>query len=80
MNLQYISDSKGNKTAVIIPINEWELITKKNSDFGKDSANNEIPQWQKEVVIERIQAIKKNKNLLIDEEQFWQELENEFEN
>lgn len=80
MNLQYISDSKGNKTAVIIPINEWELITKKKSDLGKDSANNEIPQWQKEVVTERIQAIKKNKNLLIDEEQFWQELENEFEN
>jgi len=80
MNLQYISDSKGNKTAVIIPINEWELITKIKSDLGKDSANNEIPQWQKEVVTERIQAIKKNKNLLIDEEQFWQELENEFEN
>jgi thymidine kinase len=80
MNLQYISDSKGNKTAVIIPINEWELITKIKSDLGKDSTNNEIPQWQKEVVTERIQAIKKNKNLLIDEEQFWQELENEFEN
>jgi hypothetical protein len=61
MNLQYISDSKANKTAVIIPINEWELITKIKSDLGKDSANNEIPQWQKEVVTERIQAIKKIK-------------------
>lgn len=80
MNIQYISDNLGNKTAVIIPIKEWELITKKNTVFEKENTSNEIPHWQKEKVLERINAIKKNKDLLIDEEQFWQELEDELEN
>ena len=36
-----------------------------------------IPQWQKDIVLERIVAIKQNPDLLIDEEQFWKDLENE---
>lgn len=33
MNIQYISDSDGNKTAVVIPIQEWEVITEKRQDL-----------------------------------------------
>jgi hypothetical protein len=36
-----------------------------------------IPEWQKNIVSERIEAITKNPDLLIDEEQFWTDLENE---
>jgi hypothetical protein len=32
MPLQYLTDTKGKHTAVLIPINEWELITHKYSD------------------------------------------------
>lgn len=39
-------------------------------------AEEEIPQWQKDVVLERIEAVKKNADLLIDEEQFWKDIEN----
>ncbi len=35
----------------------------------------EIPQWQKDIVLERVAAIKKNPELSIDEEQFWKEIE-----
>jgi hypothetical protein len=37
----------------------------------------DIPQWQKDIVLQRIEAIKQNPDLLMDEEQFWKEIENE---
>lgn len=40
----------------------------------------DVPQWQKDIVLERIEAIKQNPNLLIDEDQFWKDIENESEN
>jgi hypothetical protein len=33
MPLQYITDTTGEPTAVLIPINEWELITRKHEDL-----------------------------------------------
>lgn len=33
MDLQYISDSNGKHTAVIIPIDEWNNITTKHQDL-----------------------------------------------
>ncbi len=38
---------------------------------------NEILTWQKDTVLQRIEAIKQNPELLIDEKEFWKELENE---
>lgn len=35
MPLQYISDNEGNHTAVLIPITEWELLTRKHADLKK---------------------------------------------
>lgn len=36
----------------------------------------DTPQWQKDIVLERIEAIKQNTELLIDETQFWKDIEN----
>ena len=36
----------------------------------------DFPQWQKDIVLERVAAIKQNPELLIDEEQFWKDIEN----
>jgi hypothetical protein len=33
MPLQYVSDASGNHTAVLIPITEWELLTRKHADL-----------------------------------------------
>ena len=40
MPLQYLTDTNGTHTAVLIPINEWELITRKHQDL-KLLENNE---------------------------------------
>jgi len=40
MPLQYISDNAGNHTAVLIPITEWELLTRKHEDLKQ----RELPQ------------------------------------
>lgn len=33
MPIQYITDAAGEHTAVLIPINEWELLTRKHKDL-----------------------------------------------
>ena len=33
MPLQYVTDASGNQTAVMIPIDEWELLTQKHEDL-----------------------------------------------
>ena len=35
----------------------------------------DIPQWQKDIVLGRIESIKQNPDLLMDEEQFWKDIE-----
>ncbi|AWG21940.1 hypothetical protein FFWV33_10590 [Flavobacterium faecale] len=41
------------------------------------SNENEIPNWQMDLVSERIEAIKQNPDLVLEEDQFWNDLENE---
>lgn len=49
MNLQYISDSNGKKTAVIIPINYWEKISKEHKEQlvepYSEMSQNEFMEW-----------------------------------
>ena len=39
MPIQYITDANGEHTAVLIPINEWQLITIKYSDLEKSGGD-----------------------------------------
>ena len=39
--------------------------------------DDDIADWQKEIVLKRLETIKQNPNLLIEEEQFWKEIEDE---
>lgn len=52
MNLQYISDTKGQTTGVFIPIEEWNALIKKYKEIEKDTLD--IPDWQKELVLNRL--------------------------
>ena len=53
INLQYISDQLGNKTAVVIPIDIWEKIPEQyrnlkaidNQDSDKKMSQEEFLQW-----------------------------------
>jgi hypothetical protein len=52
MNLQYISDSKGQTTGVFIPINEWNDLKRKYK--GIDREDVDIPEWHKDIVRKRV--------------------------
>lgn len=51
MNLQYVSDEKGNTTGVFIPIKEWNLLKKKylldedGLHFTDEQKKNSMTGW-----------------------------------
>ncbi|SFI37598.1 addiction module protein [Halpernia frigidisoli] len=61
MTLQYILDTKGNKTGVFIPIDEWESLTEKyNVSFEDEILDFKIPEWHKRILDERLEDYYKN--------------------
>lgn len=75
MNLQYISDSKGQTTGVFIPINEWNDLKAKYKDIEKEDID--IPQWHKDLVRKRLDDYMKNPDSAIDFDTVMDELEKE---
>ncbi len=64
MNLQYISDSKGQTTGVFIPINEWNDLKNKYKDIGLEDID--IPEWHKDLVRHRLDDYKENPDSAMD--------------
>ena len=64
MNLQYISDSKGQTTGVFIPINEWNDLKRKFKEIEREDIN--IPEWHKDLVRQRLDDYKKNPDSAVD--------------
>ena len=64
MNLQYISDSEGQTTGVFIPINEWNDLKKKYKDIEREDID--IPEWQKDLVRERLDNYKSSPDSALD--------------
>ena len=64
---------KNNSFSVVLP----EGFTAKTVEviIMPMDVEDDIPQWQKDIVLERVVAIKQNPELLIDEEQFWKDIE-----
>lgn len=58
MSLNYVSDNRGEPIAVQIPIEDWKRIKNKYPDI--DEMDNDLPEWQKEVIDKRLEAIRKN--------------------
>jgi hypothetical protein len=58
MKLQELHDSNGNSSGVYIPSKEWTLIKQQYPDI--EEISNEIPDWQKEILTSRLDAIAKN--------------------
>jgi len=75
MNLQYISDSKGQTTGVFIPINEWnDLISKYK---GIESEDVDIPEWHKDLVRERLDDYNKTPDSAMDFDSAMDDIEKE---
>jgi hypothetical protein len=58
MNLQSLYDSNGNNSGVYIPSQEWMLIKQQYPDI--EEVTNDIPDWHKEILTSRLEAIKNN--------------------
>ena len=67
MSLQYITDDKGQTTGVFIPIQEWNNLKSKYEGIEEDAYT--VPEWQKEIVRERIKNTKPEEYLSWDEVQ-----------
>lgn len=75
MNLQYISDSKGQTTGVFIPINEWNNLKDKYKGLEEEDVT--IPHWHKKVVRERIDDYRKDPGSALDFDSAMDDIENE---
>jgi len=54
MKIQYISDSQGHTTAVVIPIDQWNEIKAKHADIEEDENDYQLPQAARAILDERI--------------------------
>lgn len=75
MRLQVIQDSHGNNTGVFIPIEDWALIKTNYPDIDNLDAN--IPQWQKQLLNKRLEAIAKNPNSIKPIDELFNELDSD---
>lgn len=75
MNLQYISNSVGQTTGIYIPIKDWEHLINKYEELKKEEINLfEIPEWQKEIIEQRLKDYYENPNDVLD----WDEVKDDF--
>ncbi len=73
MHPQIIQNSKGEETGVFIPIDEWNMI-KKNYP-GIEELDDEIPNWHKELLTQRLDTIKSNPDSLLPIDSLLDELD-----
>ncbi len=58
MNPQVLQDSNGKNAGVFITMEDWNLI--ESIYPGINNLEKELPQWQKEMIDERLDTIAKN--------------------
>ncbi len=75
MNLQYISDSKGQTTGVFIPINEWNELKKKYKKIEQEEIR--APEWHKDLVLKRLEDYKQNPGSAMDFDSAMDDIEKE---
>jgi hypothetical protein len=74
MSLQYLSNEKGQVTAVQVPIKEWEQLKSKYPDLDA-VIYTDIPVWQKELIDARLSTINENPNRILPIETLIEELD-----
>ncbi len=62
MKLQVLEDSNGKQTGVFVPIDDWTLIKRNYPDI--ENLDQELPVWEKELIDERLKAIKEDSTRL----------------
>jgi hypothetical protein len=75
MSVNYLSDSSGNTIAVQISIEDWKRIKDKYPDV--DELDGPLPEWQKQLIDKRLEAIAENPDRLRPIDELLNELDNE---
>lgn len=77
MSVQYVSDNTGQTTAILVPIEDWNLLRKKHPDV--DEMEGDLPQWQKDLIDERMLLLKQHPDNVTSLEDFLKELDKDDE-
>jgi hypothetical protein len=75
MRLQVIQDGHGKNAGVFIPMEDWALIKTNYPDV--DNLDIDIPQWQKQLLDERLEAIAKNPHSIKPIDELFAELDSD---
>lgn len=79
MNLQYISDNNGKTTGVFIPINDWKYLKNKYKEIEQEERDTfEVPEWQKEIVRQRLKDYQDNPDNVLDWDNVQREIEEKY--
>lgn len=73
--IQFLSDNHGNRTAVVIPISDWNKLTEKYTGLENDVVSGNIPEWHQPIVDQRLQHYLQNPDDVTDFETLCQEIE-----
>jgi Putative addiction module component len=77
MNLQYISDNKGQTTGIFMPIQDWQYLKKKYKGLENEEQAFDIPEWHKAIIDQRLAAYKANPTDVIDFDKACDDIEKE---
>ena len=58
MKLQVLQDNMGKPTGVFVPMEDWTLIKANYPDV--ENLDTDIPQWEKDMIDSRLEAIAQN--------------------
>jgi len=77
MSLQYLSDESGHVVAVQLPIEEWEQLKNKYPDLEAPAYS--IPDWQKQLIDDRLEMISQNPDSISPIDSLIEELDRNIE-
>jgi Putative addiction module component len=72
MRLQVLQDNFGNQTGIYVPMEDWTLI--KNNYPDIESIDQDLPQWEKDIIDRRLKAIQSSPNRLRPINELFEEL------
>lgn len=75
MKLQLLKDGEGKNTGVFIPIQDWTLIKINYPDI--DDLDQDIPDWQKQLIDRRLKDIAENPESIRLIEELFTELDSD---
>ncbi|OQP55963.1 hypothetical protein A4H97_20465 [Niastella yeongjuensis] len=75
MSVNYVSDNSGQTIAVQISIEDWKRIKNKYPDV--DELDGPLPEWQKQLIDQRLAAIAQNPDRLHPIDELFSELDKE---